>query len=501
MSAEKSYGQILKSTTIMGGAAGIVFLLGVIRTKFAAVLIGAGGVGLMAGFTAIQGLIGSVAGLGIQSSAVRAIAVSVGKADEQAISCTVRTLRRICWLTGLVGMLAMMAFSPLLSRLTFDSDAYTLDIAAIGIIILLVNLTGGQLALLQGMRRIGDMARANIGGAVFSTLTATGFYYWLGMRGIVPSLISIAVIQLAIAWYFARRISVLSFPITWGRTFLEAKEMVRLGLIFMWSGLMVSAVSYFTITLITREIDLHAVGLYSAAFLLSGMSVNFVLGAMGADFYPRLVAVHNDDAAVNRLVNEQTEIGLLLATPALVATLVLAPWIVHVFYTPEFLPAADLMQVFVLGCLGRAVSWPLGILMIARGKGAIYGIAETFWNITHAALIFFGLKYIGLPGVPIAFVILYLIVTFHALYIGKTLSKFQWSSLSKQTILFASVALSLAFLSVRQLPESEGLIAGGLILLATAIFCLRALSQLAFETRLTKILKSIPLLKLLATKR
>jgi len=131
--------------------------------------------------------------------------------------------------------------------------------------------------------------------------------------------------------------------LTWRQTWHEAGGMVRLGLVFMGTGLMASAVSYGTVTLITQYMGLPAVGLYSAAFALSGIFVNFVLSAMGADYYPRLTGVAHDPAAVNRLVNEQTEIGLLLAVPGLLATLALAPWIIRLFYTSEFLPAVELL--------------------------------------------------------------------------------------------------------------------------------------------------------------
>ena len=85
MSTERSYAQILKASSIMGGAAGIKMLLGMLQVKFAAVLIGTAGVGLIASFTALQGLISGLAGLGIQSSAVREIAAAVGKGDQDAI--------------------------------------------------------------------------------------------------------------------------------------------------------------------------------------------------------------------------------------------------------------------------------------------------------------------------------------------------------------------------------------------------------------------------------
>jgi PST family polysaccharide transporter len=113
--------------------------------------------------------------------------------------------------------------------------------------------------------------------------------------------------------------------VSWRESFHLAGGLVRLGLAFMWSGLAVAVVAYLTRALITQQISLEAVGIFSAAFALSGMFRNFVLGAMGADYYPRLTAVASDRNAVNRLVNEQTEIGLLLAVPGLLATLSLAP--------------------------------------------------------------------------------------------------------------------------------------------------------------------------------
>ena len=53
----------------MGGTAGITMLLGMVRTKISAVLLGTAGAGLMVNFSSMQGLIGALAGLGVGSSA------------------------------------------------------------------------------------------------------------------------------------------------------------------------------------------------------------------------------------------------------------------------------------------------------------------------------------------------------------------------------------------------------------------------------------------------
>ena len=460
----------------MGGAAGINLLLGMVRVKFAAVLIGATGVGLNASFTAVQGLVGTVAGLGIQSSAVREIAAAMGKGDEPAIGRAVLTLRRICWLTGLLGMAVMMLLSPLISQFTFGHQDYALDIAALGLVILFGNLSGGQIALIQGMRRIGDMARANIIGAVFGTVAAIGFYAGLGVRGIIPTLVAVSAFQLALSWYYARKLPVPKVKLSLRHTLAEAGDMVRLGLVFMANGLMGSAVAYVTVALITRYEGMQAVGLYSAAYALSGMFVNFVLSAMGADYYPRLTAAVPDHAAMNRLVNEQTEIGLLLALPGLLATLALAPWILQIFYTGEFLGAAALLQWFILGCLGRVISWPLGFVMLALGKGRWYLLTETSFNVLHVAAIALGLRYWGIEGVAIAFFMMYLGYIMAVYWVCRYLTGFSWSPACNRIAFIGLPALGTAFIACRSFSLWPASALGLLLTLLLSIYCLGGLA-------------------------
>ncbi len=472
---KNSYANILRSSSIMGGAAGINILLGMVRVKFASVLIGTTGIGLMASLTSIQGLVGTLFGLGIGSSAVREVAGAVGRQDDKAIGTAVRVLRRISWLTGLAGMAAMMLFSPLLSQLTFGSNAYIYDIAALGLVILFGNIAGGQMALIQGMRRIGDIARVNIIGAIFATVAAIGFYTWLGLRGIVPALVSIAAMQLAISWYFARRGPVPPVVLGWRQTFSEAGGMVRLGLVFMWTGLLSAGVSYLTVWLITEQIGLQAVGLYSAAFNLSGIFVNFVLNAMGADYYPRLTGVAHDKKAMTRMVNEQTEIGLLLAVPGLLATMALAPWIIQIFYTKEFLPAAELLQWFILGCLGRVISWPLGFVMIALGKGRMYLLIESSFYIIHMVLIALGLHLFGIVGVAIAFVLMYAGYILAVYAVSRVLIGFRWSSGASVIALLTLPGFIATLIAAIKLPLWPATIIGLMLTLFVSMFCLRGL--------------------------
>ena len=96
---------------MIGGAQGLNILIGMIRVKFAALLIGPTGVGLIAAFQSLILLIGGVFGLGLKSSAVREVAAAVARGDDDKLARSIVTLRRMSLLMGILGLFFMVLFS------------------------------------------------------------------------------------------------------------------------------------------------------------------------------------------------------------------------------------------------------------------------------------------------------------------------------------------------------------------------------------------------------
>ena len=95
---------------------------------------------------------------------------------------------------------------------------------------------------------------------------------------------------------------------------------------------MTMGVAYLVRIIVLRRFGEDAAGFYQAAWTLGGLYVGFILQAMGADFYPRLTVVANNPCECNRLVNEQAEVGLLIAGPGVLGTLTFASLVIQVFY-------------------------------------------------------------------------------------------------------------------------------------------------------------------------
>ena len=461
-----SHRQIFKSTALIGGAQIINMGIGIVRTKALAVLLGPSGMGLAGLYMSATSLIGSVAGLGLNASGVRQIAEAAGTQDETRIARTIITVRRVALISGIVGMLAVLALAPLLSRTTFGDHNHVFGIGLMSLTLLFGGISAGQSALLQGLRRLRDLATSQIMGVLFGAVVSVALVWWLRQQGIVPYLVAISAFGILLSWWFARRVPVQRVTVTWRETLAESRSLLGLGLAFTVSAFISSSTAYLTRVLVQRQLGMEAVGIYTATWTLSAYYVGFVLSAMGVDFMPRLTAAANDHATMNRLVNEQTEMGVLIAVPGVLATLTLAPWVMKVFYSGAFVQGADVVRWQILGVFLRVVSWPMGYMLIAKGKGLLFTLTELASGMVNVGLIFLCIKLWKLEGVGIAFALLYVFVTALMIVVTWRLTGFRWSATALKILGPAVLILGAIFCCTRFLPERWSI---GIGLAATAM--------------------------------
>ena len=482
----------------MGGAQAINYLTGLLRVKIVAVLLGPAGVGVIGLYTSAIGLLGTMTGLGLQGSAVRAIAHAQGQDDPLAVARTIRMLRRLCWATGLLGWLASVALAIPLSRLMFESTAHAWALSLLGGMLLLNAVSNGQLGLLQGLRRIGDIARVQVLAALLNTAVTIALYAWLHERGIVAVLLANALMSLFSSWWFARRVHVAPVSMNWAQALAEAKPLLGLGAAMMWSSVLTLLLDLFTRTLISRTLGLDAAGIYQAAWALSGLFASFVLGAMGTDFYPRLTAVIHDRNVAIRAVNEQTEIGILLAVPGLLGTLALADWVVWALYSTKFAPASDVLAWMVVGVFGRVLSWPLGYIQIAMGAARWFMATEAIFLTLQAALVIWLVPHFGVLGAAYAFAGCYVLHTAGMAWVAHRLIGFHWSSAVKRMAIISGALVLTALMCNRLLTEMPALLVGCALTIMGSLWSLRGLAQrLGANHRLVHSIQRVPGIRVL----
>ncbi len=486
-----SYREIVKSSALIGGSQMMNVVVGVVRTKILALLLGPGGFGLAGVYNSIVDLTQNVAGLGVNSSGVRQIAEATGSGDAQRVSLTVAVLRRTSVILGALGALALILFSRQISLFTFGTKSYSSGVTILSIAAFCKLVSGGQGALLQGMRRIADLAKMNVFGALLGAVMAIGLVYFFREKGIAPYLVAVCGMSLVMSWWYSRKVNVesVSFPLAHIKQ--EAGALLKLGLAFMISSMMTLGVGYAVRVIVLHKAGISGAGLYQSAWTLGGLYVGFILQAMGADFYPRLTAHVNDHAKCNRLVNEQAHVGLLLATPGVIATLTFAPLVIATLYSSKFAGSVPILRWICLGAMLQVITWPMGFIIVAKGRQNLFILSETAWAMVSLLLTWACVKYFGITGAGIAFCLSYV---FHGLLIYpivRSLSDFRWS---RDNLRICAVFLSivgLVFWSVCVLPQAISAVLGSVAALLTGAYSARWLFMLADPERVPSPLRRL----------
>ncbi len=496
MMSQSSHSQILKSSALIGGASAISLALGAVRMKAMALLLGPAGVGLLGVYTAICDLVRSIAGLGLNTSGVRQIAEAAGSGDRRRIARTVWTLRRVAMVSGLLGALLLVAFRQFIAQVTFGNVEQARWILLLALAVLFAEVSAAQASLVQGMRRIGDLARINVLGAFYGMVLGVGvvwFFWRQGMpeRGVVPSIVCVTGMSILTSWWYARKVRVEQVRLRLSEIVVEARALLRLGLVFMSTTLMAMGVAYVIRLILVRQLGVEAAGQYQAAWSLGGVYIGFIVQAMGADFYPRLTAVAQNRSECNRLVNEQVEVGLLLAGAGVAATMAFAPWVIRLFFSNEFAAAEEVLRWICLGMLLRVASWPLGFILVARGEAGRFFWTELIANMIQLGLVWVCVKWHGVKGAGMAFFALYVVYLTGIYIVVRRLTGFRWTAANRRLALGYGVAVALVFVVTHRFASPLGTVLGALLTVVLSVHSLRTLCALVPRERWPRRLQGV----------
>jgi len=423
-----SYKQIAKSTGIFGGSQFFIILIGIVRTKVLAVFLGTEGIGLVGLFQSVIDLVRSISGLGLSFSSVKDIAEANNTNDQKRIAQTVTVLHRWLWWTGILGLLLTILFSGQLSDYIFGDKSKVWQISLLSFCVLTSTISSGQIALLQGLRQIQKMAKASFYGALGGAVVAIIMYSILGVDGIIPALIAMSVIGLFFSWWFARSVKLEKVVMTARVVFNRGGNMVRLGLFTVVSGLLSTLTLFLIKSFIQNEGGIESVGLFQSVWSVSNLYIGAVLTSMAADFYPRLCGLNDNNLDFVRFSNEQTRFVLIISCPLIIGMLLVASPVLTIFYTSKFLIAVNLLRWQILGAFLKVLVWPIGFILLAKGKGFRFLIVEFVWVFVYYLSTRICWQYIGLNAAGVSYVIAYLVYLPLVYFMIKPLCKFRYET-------------------------------------------------------------------------
>lgn len=398
---DEDYGHILKYTGIFGGVQGLNILIGLVRNKLIALLLGPSGMGLASLFNTTVTFLSQSTNLGVAFSAVRHVSELYDRGEEEALVHYVKVVRGWSLLTALLGMLLCIVIGPFLSQTTFAWGNHSLHFMLLSPAVGMLAVTGGETAILKGVRRLGALAGVQVLSVFAALLISVPVYYLWGETGIVPVIVLMALATMIFTLRYSYRIFPLRLTGVHG-ILGEGMDMVRLGVAFTLAGIVGSASEMVIRSYLNVQGDLDMLGLYNAGYMLTVTYAGMVFSAMETDYFPRLSGVQHDIQATNDTVNRQMEVSLLLISPMLAALIVSLPLLIPLLFSAQFLPVVEMAQVSALAMYLKVLTLPVAYITLARGRSLAYLFLETSYFAVFIVLVVVGYEMWGLFGTGVA---------------------------------------------------------------------------------------------------
>jgi O-antigen/teichoic acid export membrane protein len=486
-SEQNSKKQILKSSSIVGGASFLTILIGLVKVKMLAVLLGPAGIGLMGILMAIMSTGSTFFGMGLGTSGVRELALN-NKCIEK-LELVRKALFSANLLLGFLALIFVFVFKSQLSQWFFQNGDYQYAILIIAVGVFFSLISGSQRALLQGLRKIPELAKVKVIGALVATIIGLLIIWKFGEPGVPFFVITLPVVTCFIAFYYSRQLPQLTTSsISFKQLKPQWQSMFSLGFMFMLSGLMGVGCQLIVRYIIKQELNIESVGYFQAAWAISMTYISFVLGAMAADYYPRLTQqIHNRDK-VNRLVNEQTEVAIIFAAPVLLAMLAFAPLVISLLYSSEFSDSVNILRWQVFGDVLKVISWPLGFIILAKGNSKLFFCTELVWNGSYILFVYFGIDIFGVEITGYAFAASYLILLLVVYLLARITNGFQWTKQNMKLIISLTF-VSLGLLLASYFSMLTTMIVGFLLVIFSSIYTVKTIAELGIKNnKIVKIL-------------
>ena len=125
--------------------------------------------------------------------------------------------------------------------LTFSWGDHTLHFVLLSPVVAMMAITGGELAILKGTRRLKSLAVISVYGVIGALITSIPLFYIWGESAIVPSIALVALLQMVLTCSYSFRLFPAFFAMRFSRIKLllgEGLGMVRLGIAFILAGIL-----------------------------------------------------------------------------------------------------------------------------------------------------------------------------------------------------------------------------------------------------------------------
>lgn len=402
-----SYSNIAKTTGIIAIAKISALILGFLKNKVIAIILGTPGMGFFSLLNSIETLGVTVCSLGLPGGSVREIASVTAEDREREASKIFTVLLYILGIFSTFGIIGLIIFSKQISLQLFQTQDLYWSVIVVAPTLWFLGLSNLYLSIFNGMRKIKDFSYSQIfSGIIGSTLGC--ILVWLGGQKAIPWSILLTAVSLTVCiYFFFRKINIRPVLLDRKDFFDIFKRLITIGMVFFISDLAFQLTAYMSRIFIAKKLGIGTVGIFQSCWTISNLYIGILLSSMGIDFLPRIMEFRNEHQKLVKSINEQMELCIALGLLGILGCFIFTQLLLQILYSKAFLTGESIMRWQLLGVLMRILGFPFGYALIAKEKFNFYIVFQVVFYFGEFALLVLFVKLLGFNGLGISYPLAY----------------------------------------------------------------------------------------------
>jgi len=395
---------LIKTSFYTSISTAINFISGFIVVKVVAVKIGPEGIALVGQFQNTTAILTMLATAAINSGVIKYLAEF--KDDPGKSRQIINTAFLIVFISSLIISLFVMGASGYLSEAAFKSRQFWIVYFLFGLFTMAISFNSLFLAILNGLKQIKKFTIINICSSLIGVAVTVIAAYKFGLEGVLLASTGTAIIIFLINIFIFRKLG-----INWKPNFKSwDKRVVKLlsafSLMALVTGFVVPTMQILVRDRIILQFSVTEAGYWQAVTKISDYYLGFITSVLAVYYMPRLSEIQVKSELRVEIIKGYKTILPVVAAIALVIWAT-KDFIIHILFTPAFLPMKPLFTFQLLGDFFKIGSWLLAFLMVAKAMTRTFIVTEILFSASYVALSYFFMNHYGIIGATYSFCINY----------------------------------------------------------------------------------------------
>ncbi len=462
---------LVKNTSYLVGTKFVKFFAGIIRSKLNAIFIGTAGVGIVSQFLMLINSSSSFTTLGMNEAVVKQIAGNSDSDDSKnIIASSIKTYLITVSLFLIISSSILILFRNSIAEYIFGSNEYLnfFYLALITFPLLIIN--GVFFSILKGFKAIKHIASARIGIIISNLILFIPLVVLYKLKGAIIYLPISFLITLVWNFYFSYKYYLKPNNLSF-KSILNAStksSFQREMLTFSGYGLIVSVMAILSAfigrSIVVTNLGIDKIGIYTPIVMWAGLFTGFLLPSFNTYLFPRFTEVKSNIEA-SGIINDALRLATLSLLPLLLLAIPFRFILIKIFYSSEFLEAAEYLPFHFIGVVFNVWFVIFGQSMTPRGYIKQHSIFKLTFYIISLSLAFLLVPKMGLYGWMLKFVISYFFLFIVNYIFLKTRTNFKISNMNIVLMMYILIS-GLILIGIEQLFGSNlyGMIIGPTLL-------------------------------------